>query len=369
MNDWFVIADIEQLDSPVLVVYPERVEKNIHTLIGMVDDSLRLRPHVKTHKNPEVTKRLLATGVNKFKCATIAEADMLAQCGAPDILLAYQPIGPKVSRLISLITQYPRLTFGCLTDNIAAAIQINESARKAGVFINVYVDLNVGMNRTGIAPGKGAVELYQECAKCSNLKAVGLHAYDGHIRDRDFEMRKQRCDEKFREVENVASDITEAGLPAPVIIAGGSPTFSIHCKRKKIECSPGTFIYWDAGYSELCPEQHFLPAALVVTRVISLPSTGKVCTDLGHKSVAAENDISKRVVFLNAPDVKVLSQSEEHLVFETNPDHRFQPGDVLYGLPYHICPTVALYERVVTIEKGKIVGEWMNVARDRRINN
>ena len=167
----------------------------------------------------------------------------------------------------------------------------------------------------------------------------------------------------------VATAVTLAGLPEPVIIAGGSPSFSIHCKRKSIECSPGTFIYWDAGYSDLCPEQKFVPAALVITRVISLPFAGKVCTDLGHKSVAAENDITKRVVFLNAPEVKVVSQSEEHLVFETGTDHRFKPGDILYGLPYHICPSVALYERVITIENGKITGEWMNVARDRRIKN
>ena len=176
MNNWFVITDIELLDSPVMVVYPDRVEKNIVTLIGMVDDVARLRPHVKTHKNPEVTKRLLAAGITKFKCATIAEAEMLAQCGAPDILLAYQPAGPKITRLISLIRLYPRITFGCLTDHVTSATQINDVASRSGVVINVYVDLNVGMNRTGIAPGKEALSLYQLCARCTNLKVIGLHA-------------------------------------------------------------------------------------------------------------------------------------------------------------------------------------------------
>lgn len=368
MHDWFVIQDIDHLDTPAMVVYPARVEKNIRTALKMVDnDTARLRPHVKTHKSPEVAKRMLQAGITKFKCATIAEAEMLAQCGAADILLAYQPVGPKISRFIALMKQYPSTIFSCCTDHVPAAKKINEHAAQAGVTINVYVDLNVGMNRTGIEPGEGAIHLYKECTQFANLKPVGLHAYDGHIRDKDFEARKQRCDEKFLEVENVTGKILEAGLTAPVIIAGGSPTFSVHSKRKNIECSPGTFIYWDAGYADLCPEQSFLPAALVITRVISLPSPGRVCTDLGHKSVAAENEIGKRVVFLNVPGTTVLSQSEEHLVFETSADHSFQPGDVLYGMPWHICPSVALYERVITIENGKISGEWRNVARDRRI--
>jgi len=143
--------------------------------------------------------------------------------------------------------------------------------------------------------------------------------------------------------------------------------FSIHCKREEIECSPGTFVYWDKGYSDLCPEQPFLPAALVVTRIISLPTADRITTDLGHKSIAAENEIGRRVYFLNAPNLTAISQSEEHLVLEATIGHQYQPGDVLYGLPLHICPTVALYERAISIEEGNISGEWMTIARDRKI--
>src|SRR5687768_14152047 len=124
MGDWFNIHDIDLLDTPAMVVYPDRVQQNIRTLISMVDEITRLRPHVKTHKNPEVAKRLLHAGIAKFKCATIAEAEMLAQCGARDVLLAYQPVGPKIKRLIALMQQYPATTFSALTDNIAAATEI-----------------------------------------------------------------------------------------------------------------------------------------------------------------------------------------------------------------------------------------------------
>src|SRR5258705_5767912 len=119
--NWFEIKNIDELDSPALVVFPERVKHNIQLAIDMVDDVNRLRPHIKTNKSPDVTKLMLNAGITKFKCATIAEAEMLAQCNAPDVLLAYQPLGPKLHRFVSLIKKYPRTKFSCLIDTISAA--------------------------------------------------------------------------------------------------------------------------------------------------------------------------------------------------------------------------------------------------------
>jgi D-serine deaminase-like pyridoxal phosphate-dependent protein len=106
---------------------------------------------------------------------------------------------------------------------------------------------------------------------------------------------------------------------------------------------------------------------VLVTRIISLPSANKICTDLGHKSVAAENEITRRVFFLNAEGLNPVGQSEEHLVLATKENHPHKVGDIFYGLPYHVCPTVALYERVFTIERGNVTGEWKNISRDRKI--
>ena len=197
---------------------------------------------------------------------------------------------------------------------------------------------------------------------------VGLHAYDGHIRNPDIEQRTIECDAAFEPVLQMQNILLNDGLTKPVIVAGGSPTFPIHAKRKEIECSPGTFIYWDNGYQLACKEQAFIPAALVISRVISLPSETKLCLDLGHKSIAAENTLDKRVYFLNAPELKFTGQSEEHLVAEVPLGHQYKIGDVLYGLPYHICPTVALYERALIVENNKVVDEWKIIARDRKIN-
>jgi D-serine deaminase-like pyridoxal phosphate-dependent protein len=371
-SNWYIIDNVAQLDSPALVVYPDRVRENVTLLTQAIYDVNRLRPHVKTNKSREATRLMQEAGIQKFKCATIAEAEMLAMAGATDVLLAYQPVGAKQQRFVELIQKYPDTLFSCLVDNLATALQLSDLALVAEVSIPVYIDLNVGMNRTGITPDEHAKTLYAQLTQLSGVRPVGLHAYDGHIRNPDLAQRTAECDSTFAPVQRLAEALSADGFAPPLIVAGGSPTFPIHAKRHidglpPVECSPGTFIYWDKGYGSTLAEQAFLPAALVVARVISLPDATKLCLDLGHKSVAAECELGLRVSFLNAPELQAVGQSEEHLVVEAGADHTYQIGDVLYGIPNHICPTVALYERAFTIEDGMVTGEWATVARDRII--
>lgn len=398
---WYTIDNIAELDTPALVVYPDRVRENIRQAIAMVGDPAWLRPHVKTHKSPEVTRLMLAAGIRQFKCATIAEAEMLAMEGAPDVLLAYQPIGPKAERFVALIKKYPATHFSCLIDNEAAARSMAAVFTAAGLTVPVWLDLNVGMDRTGILPGADAVKLYQLAAGLKGITPVGLHAYDGHIRDVDPVVRAEKCDAAFAGVMALREEIGRGSAvgrePAVggsavgaasgglMIVAGGSPTFPIHARRAAVlnersgasvgppapasfQCSPGTFVYWDKGYGDQFPDQPFVPAALVVTRVISLRGDTRLCLDLGHKSIAPENEITRRVGLLNGPALTATGQSEEHLVVEAGKDHGFRIGDIFYGLPYHICPTVALYDRASVVTDGRVTGEWKNVARDRKIS-
>lgn len=292
---------------------------------------------------------------------------MLGRCGAPDVVLAYQPVGPKVLRFMELIRKFPATRYSCLVDNLSAATAIAAAFSAQQMEVAVWIDLNIGQNRTGIAP-ESAFALYVACADIKGIRPVGLQAYDGHIRHADLHAREAACHAAFQPVKALQEALLQAGYPEPAIIAGGSPTFAIHARREGVECSPGTFVYWDKGYSDLCPDQLFRPAALLVTRVISLPDADKICLDLGHKSVAAENPIDHRVFFPDAPGLKPIGQSEEHLVVEVEPGHSWKTGDVLYALPFHICPTVALHERAFTVENGRLTGEWRTVARDRTLS-
>lgn len=366
--DWYLIEEVEQLDSPALVFYQERMTANIEKLKQHINDINRLRPHVKTHKTVEITQQLLAAGITKFKCATIAEAEMLGLCKAPDVLLAYQPVGPKIDRFIQLIKTYPDTAFSCLVDNELSLKAIAHVAIVSGIIVRLFLDLNVGMNRTGILPDEDALALYEAATAQQGVEILGLHAYDGHIHDADYTLREKQAGIILASIGKLTKQIIWKGMAEPVIIAGGTPTFPIYAKVDDIECSPGTFVLWDKGYQDAFAEQDYLTAALVITRVISLTSATKITVDLGHKAVAAENLLKKRVHFLNAPTAEAVSQSEEHLVLELGEGHGFQPGDVLYGLPIHICPTVALYGNANIINNHKLAGEWKIISRERKIN-
>jgi D-serine deaminase-like pyridoxal phosphate-dependent protein len=363
--EWYHLSNIAQIDSPAIVLYQSRIEENIALVKTMIDDVQRLRPHVKTHKIAEVVHLMQQAGITRFKCATIAEAEMLGMAQAPDVLLAYQPVGPKINRLLELVQKYPQTTFSCLVDHPAAAQAISSEFAAQARKLDVYLDLNVGMNRTGIIPIKG-LELYQYTASLPGINPVGLHVYDGHIHDTDMGVRIDRCDAAFALVENLAGQIADAGYAEPVIIAGGTPTFPIHAQREGVQCSPGTFIFWDWGYSANFPEQTFNWAAVVISRVISVVDPQHICLDLGHKSVAAENP-QPRVHFINAPTAVPVAQSEEHLVLKVDDASAFPVGTVFYGVPRHICPTVALYEKAYVADNNEIVSNWKIIARDRQI--
>jgi D-serine deaminase-like pyridoxal phosphate-dependent protein len=150
------------------------------------------------------------------------------------------------------------------------------------------------------------------------------------------------------------------------LVAGGSPTFGIHAAQTDRICSPGTTVLWDFGYGDTLPDLPFLPAAVLLARVISKPGKNRITLDLGHKSVAPENP-HPRVRFEELPDATPLMQSEEHLVLETERAHEFLIGQALHGIPRHVCPTVSMHGEAVVIENGSATTRWPITARNRKI--
>lgn len=366
MNPLYKIENINELDSPALAVYPDRIKENIRILQQFVPDVTQLRPHVKTNKTPEVCQLMMDAGIKKFKCATIAEGEMLASIGAPDVLLAYQPVGPRGVRLVQLIKKFPATQFACLIDNEATAQELDTVAQANNLTIRIFIDLNVGMSRTGVLP-ENALPLFLYCKSLKGLNPVGLHAYDGHHREADLAVRTKGCDEGFLRVSGLQHAIqSQTGITC-TIVTSGNTTISIHSKRKNIEVSPGTFIFWDYGYHKQFAEQPFVFAAVLITRIISKPDEETLCIDLGHKAVASENPLSQRVYFLNAPELQAAGHSEEHLILKAPKGNTYKVGDVLYGVPFHICPTVALHETLAVVENNRVTQNWNVVARKRKI--
>jgi D-serine deaminase-like pyridoxal phosphate-dependent protein len=366
---WYAVENIAQIDSPALLVFAERTEENIARMVRYAGGPQRLRPHVKTHKMAEIIRLQMAAGIDKYKCATIAEAEMVAQCGAPDVLLAYALLGPKVQRFAALAAKYPRTRFSALVDDASAIDALTAVVKAAGVTVELLVDLDTGMGRTGIPPGPRAEELYRLLARHASSPGIrpgGLHAYDGQIRDVNLQERIAHGDAAFAPVAELRKRLEAAGLSVPRVVAGGSPSFPVHARRPDVECSPGTCIFWDVGYGSRYTDLDFLHAAVLVTRVISKPGRGRLCLDLGYKAVSPDQP-EKRVEFPELPDVKTIVHNEEHLAVATSRADDFQVGDVLYGIPVHVCPTVALHQYANVVRDGRVVERWAVVARDRAL--
>ena len=322
-------------------------------MIHLAGGVQRLRPHMKTNKLPEVIRMHLDQGITKFKCATIAEAEMIAACEAPDVLMAYQPVGPNVERFVELVKHFPDTAFSALADDADTIRELSRAAVGAGVTLSLFLDLDVGMHRTGVAAGPDAVERYRLISTLPGLRAAGLHAYDGHLHETDLTLAHEVVRRGLR-ARLSACERTSRRLDSRFRRSWREARQRSRYTRKRtdVECSPGTSVFWDWNYTANLPDLDFLPAVLVLTRIVSKPGANRLCLDLGHKAIASENP-QPRVQLMGLPDTTAVGHSEEHLVLETSRAGEFSVGSHFYGMPWHICPTVALHNEAVVINERR----------------
>ena len=354
------------LVSPALVIDRAGVRRNIASMIAVARSAERLRPHVKTHKMPAMIRLLGEFGIKKHKCATIAEAEMVAAAGGGDVLIAYPAVGPNVARLVKLVEQFPETTIRAVVDNPDSATRLSEAMSGQKRPLSVLLDLDVGMGRTGIAPGDEALTLWKHTNKLPNLVMDGLHAYDGHVRDQNPSERALHAREGSDLAFRLRDRLAERGFTVNRIVLGGTPSFLAHAALTDptVECSPGTCVFHDASYANSFPDLPFAPVAVLLSRVVSRPKPGRLCLDLGYKAVAAD-PVGARVQLVNVPGATLGGQSEEHLVVDTPAAGDFPPGTPVFAIPTHICPTCALHRKAYVYEDGAIVDEWDVTARDR----
>lgn len=359
---WFKPGDETSLATPCILLYPDRIEENIRRMIRIAGGAGRLRPHVKTHKTSEVIVLQLQAGIRSFKCATLSEVEMVAAAGEADILLAYPLLGPGIKMWFDLLDRFPESSLSVTVDSRAALGQLDKFARDSGKVVDLFVDIDNGMHRTGIEVNK-ARPLIASIVKRPYLNFRGLHIYDGHIHEKDPAERKNHCDHDFEPVNVLVNQLEQQGIAVGEQACGGTPTFPIHAAHPRRTLCPGTPLLWDAGYNQSIPELDFLPAAVVAGRVIS-KARDQICLDLGYKAIAAEMT-HPRLHFLELEWDEVINHSEEHLVLKSAQAEQLSIGDVVYALPTHICPTMALHEQVYVVRKQKLSETWRVVSRKR----
>jgi len=368
MQPDYTLDDPSTILSPGLLFYKDLIRRNIACMIAMAGGAQRLRPHAKTHKTREIARLELQAGITRHKCATIAEAEMLASCAVPDVLLAYNLVGPNCARMTRLIKAFPTCRFSILADHPDGLRAVSQAMADAGQTVEVLLDIDVGQHRTGIAPGPEAVALYQLIFRLPGLRPAGLHVYDGHNNHESAAQREAAVARQMETVLALRATLENQGLGVSRLVVGGTPTFPVFARMDLpgLECSPGTCVLHDHGYAGRFPDlSMFTPAALLLSRVISRPAADVLTLDLGYKAVASDPPAGKRCALLDVPNYEPILHNEEHFVVRTPAAKKFALGDVVYAIPTHICPTTALHRQAYVVENRQVTELWDIAARDR----
>ncbi len=338
--------------TPVLVIYMRWADANIAAMTQAVGgDPSRLRPHVKTAKLERVIRQFAAAGVYQCKCATTLEFETACAAGIRDVLVAYPMMGPNARRIEQLSARYPSVLVSTLVDH-------SEQIRAWHPSVGMFVDVNSGMDRTGIDVERvdQALALARVISE-SGHRFRGLHYYDGHLGSVAFEERSSIATRGYERLAQLASAMEQAGIPVEEVITSGSFVFMFACDYPPLSragfvhrVSPGAAVYGDLNTMLLLPPSYgFHPAALVATRVVSHPRAGLLTCDAGLKAVAGFAGLPNCAV-LGRPDLVPQRMSEEHLTLQAPAGAELPSiGSILYLTPRHAGLTVNNFDEAVVV--------------------
>jgi D-serine deaminase-like pyridoxal phosphate-dependent protein len=352
------VSGIEDVLSPALVMYPDVIASNIEQTLKLVSgDSERWRVHVKTAKAENTLRMLLDRGIRNFKCATTLELLVACRSGAADILLAYPVMSANARRTCEIAQQFPEVRISVLAENEEQVRQWRDSR------VGIFVDINPGMNRTGIEQSHRArIVALVGAITDAGLEFRGLHYYDGQYGGLAESERARAARQGYDCLLEIVGALQRTGVNVPEVITAGTPTFPCSLDYEGFRrgnfihrVSPGTIVYCDATSLEQLPGEYgYRPAVLVLTRVVSSPHPGIITCDAGHKAVSADAGVPTCVV-VGHPELGPLSPSEEHLPIAVAEGVAGPAvGEALYLLPRHICPTVNNFDWALLVRNGNI---------------
>lgn len=352
----YVIDTPENLSTPALVVFRDRVEGNIkrmRALLQAIDpdyDLGDLCPHVKTHKSAWTTRQLMRAGVTFFK-ASLGEVAMLVDAGVKRIFVAYPLLPKDADAMARVVKSNPEIEFFVQAGHPQHVQILNEAARAHDIRWHCFMDLDVGLHRTG-SPPQEAWGLYQAMAKHTSVEFCGLHAYDGHIHQKTLSERHTAVALHHAPIPAIMDRLVAAGVPVPMLITGGTPSFLSDLEfwhrqagDTRVLLSPGTWIYFDTKDQEIMPDT-FEIAACILAQVMDTPTARSATLNMGHKRWAVDG--GKDAIF-SVTGMKALGWTEEHVIVSQPADARVAIGDYVLVAPRHICPTVNLWESFVLI--------------------
>lgn len=358
---------LDALDTPAMLVDLTLMEANIARLMQRVQGSnVRVRPHLKTVKSPDLARVLLRAGAVGGCVAKVSEAEIMVQGGIDDLLITTEIVGAtKLARLVALVRQTPRLKV--VVDSVAGAQALHQAMHAAQLHLDVLIDLNVGQNRCGVLPEE-ARALAEALATLDHLHLRGLQGYEGHLQHiRSADERVQRCREAMHLLTETATQLRGAGFPIDIVTTGGTGTVEVCASYAGItEVQPGSFIFMDTDYRQALGPG-YAHALSILSTVISRPSPTRAVLDAGLKSLSTDSGM---------PEPKGLSGiayrpgGDEHGILtwadeSQSADIPLAVGERVEMFPSHIDTTVNLHDYYYAHRNGKLEAIWPVAARGK----
>ena len=352
----YLFREADRVLTPALLVYPELVDANIGATLRLTGgDPNRWRPHIKTAKIGSVIRQMMNHGIRFFKCSTTLELLTACEAGAADVLLAFPVTGANARRTVDLAQRFPQT-------RVSVLVEAREQAgfwRDSG--IGIFIDVNPGMNRTGI--GQERTEDICDLARQIGEAFRGLHYYDGHVIAADASERELTSHAGYDRLIEIISALSIAGCKPREVITSGTPAAPCALSHPRLRdgpfqhrISPGTVVYNDMTSLRQLPGLGYVPAAVVLSTVVSHPAPNIFTCDAGHKSVSADAGLPTCEI-IGWPGLRPLKPSEEHLPVDANITGRVPAiGSRLYLVPRHICPTVNNFDEALIVIGGEVRG-------------
>ncbi|MFN0039582.1 MAG: DSD1 family PLP-dependent enzyme [Burkholderiales bacterium] len=357
---------LSEVDTPALLLDLDVFERNMDTLNAtLAGRKIRVRPHAKSHKCPEIALRQMARGAVGVCCQKVSEAEAMVEGGVMNVLIANEVVGPpKLSRLAAL---GKRARVSVCADDAKNVSDLDQAARAAGVKLDVLVELDVGTHRCGVMPGRPAAELAAWIASMKNLRFSGLHAYHGAAQHaRKPEERQAAIAAAVQQVTLTVNLLRDQGLNVDVVTGAGTGTYLLEAASEVYtEIQPGSYIFMDADYNRNQDEKGkpvgtFAQSLFVWTTIMSHTMVPRAVVDAGLKALSVDSGMP---LVADLSGAEYLKASDEHGVLRLPSGTQIAIGDKLRLIPGHCDPTVNLYDWIVGIRRDRVESVWPITAR------
>ncbi|MDH4189012.1 MAG: DSD1 family PLP-dependent enzyme [Betaproteobacteria bacterium] len=356
---------LAEVDTPALIIDLDAFERNLRRLADAVAGSgVRVRAHAKTHKCAEIARRQVAAGAIGVCCQKVAEAEAMVEGGIADVLISNEIVGAKKLARLAALARHARI--GVCVDDARNLLDLREAAARAGVTLDVYVEIDVGARRCGVAPGEAALALAREAARGANLRFAGLQAYHGpaqHLRGNDE--RRAEIERAAAAVRQTRSLIEASGIACETVTGAGSGSFMFEVGSGAWdEIQPGSYIFMDADYARnewSAPLPRFEHALFVLAGVMSRPGPDRAVLDAGLKASSVDAGLP---TLWQRPGIACVRLSDEHAVLEISRGAAPPAlGEKILLVPGHCDPTVNLHDYYVCMRGGLVEALWPIEAR------